>query len=202
MNRSFITSFTLVCITLLLVGCATTKSTPTTSEVAKAESPAVNTAIDTPSVQQPQSSVKSKEDEEYERSVNQMTNTVTKEVFSEDKKEILQIIANLDTIMKNYDYASWITYVDEESRIYWENRKNLHKASTRLPVKGLQLDSLEDYFKFVFIQSRIGREVDEIRYLSDMSVKAVQVKDSQDIVYYYFHKVDGTWKLHLPPLDD
>ena len=80
--------------------------------------------------------------------------------------------------------------------------RNLHKISTRLPIKGIKVESLEDYFKYVFIQSRIGRQIDEIRYISDTSIKAVQVRDQQDIVFYYFHKINGEWKLHLPPLED
>ena len=80
--------------------------------------------------------------------------------------------------------------------------KNLHKAEAKLPVKGLKLNDLEDYFHLVFIQSRVGRQIDEIRYISDSSVKAVQVREDQDVVYYYFHKINGTWKLHLPPLED
>lgn len=186
-----------------MAGCATTKVATDTTTATSTTAKELNTQDSTiPASQKTDAVELTEEDKEYARSTNQMTNTVTKEVFSEDKKEILDIIAKLDSIMKNYDYTSWITYVDEESRVYWENRKNLHKASTRLPVKGLQLNSLEDYFKFVFIQSRIGREVDEIRYISDKSVKAVQVKDDQDIVYYYFQKVDDKWQLHLPPLDD
>jgi dipeptidyl aminopeptidase/acylaminoacyl peptidase len=201
--KRIITSISVVSLLLIMAGCATTKVATDTTTATSTTAKELNTQDSTiPASQKTDAVELTEEDKEYARSTNQMTNTVTKEVFSEDKKEILDIIAKLDSIMKNYDYTSWITYVDEESRVYWENRKNLHKASTRLPVKGLQLNSLEDYFKFVFIQSRIGREVDEIRYISDKSVKAVQVKDDQDIVYYYFQKVDDKWQLHLPPLDD
>src|SRR5574344_1411864 len=201
--KRIITSISVVSLLLIMAGCATTKVATDTTTATSTTAKELNTQDSTiPASQKTDAVELTEEDKEYARSTNQMTNTVTKEVFSEDKKEILDIIAKLDSIMKNYDYTSWITYVAEESRVYWENRKNLHKASTRLPVKGLQLNSLEDYFKFVFIQSRIGREVDEIRYISDKSVKAVQVKDDQDIVYYYFQKVDDKWQLHLPPLDD
>ena len=176
-----------------ITSCATTE---------KATNKTETTTVSKQTTTKPVAEVKTEEDKEYERSINQMEGNVTKEVFNEDKKAILQKIDELDVIMKDYDYAKWITYVDAESLDYWTNRVNLHKASKRLPVKGLQLESLQDYFKFVFVQSRVGRKIDEIRYISGTSVKAVQVREEQDIVYYYFHKQDGDWKLHLPPLED
>ena len=178
----------------MITSCATTKK-------AVEPAPVVETPVVEPQPESPAPAVE-EDDAEYQRSTNQMEGNVTKEVFSEDKKEILQKIAELDAIMKNYDYNSWVTYIDDESISYWQDRRNLKKVSTRLPVKGLTLNSLEDYFKFVFIQSRVGRQIDEIRYISDTNVKAVQVREQQDIVYYYFHKVGGDWKLHLPPLED
>ncbi|MBR6154561.1 MAG: hypothetical protein IKQ43_09025 [Treponema sp.] len=142
--------------------------------------------------------------EEYERSVGKSTTSaVTMQVFEEDKKDILNIISKLDTVMKNRDYKSWLTYLNDESIRYWSNRKNLAKAESRLPVKGLQLSNLEDYFKYVFIPSRSGRRVDEIRYENDKQVKAVQVNGSTDVVYYNFEKnANGVWKLRLPSNSD
>lgn len=191
MRNFFLTFICIFLYSLIIWGCASTKKV----ETEPAPIPQQTAAVET----QPVVDI---DEDEYQRSTKQMEHLVTKEVFNEDKKAILDEIAHLDTIMKNYDYTSWVTYVDQESLVYWENRKNLHKAATRLPVKGLQLDSLEDYFRYVFIQSRVGREIDEIRYSSDVSAKAVQVRDQQDIVYYYFQKINGTWKLHLPPLED
>lgn len=142
------------------------------------------------------------EDEEYERSINNMEGSVTKEDFVEDKKDILARIKKLDDVMTDGDFFTWKTLVEPSSLSYWSLKGNLKKVSSMLPIKGIQLNNLEDYFKFVFIQSRIGRQIDEIRYISDSYVKAVQVTDSQDVVYYYFVKISGVWKLSLPPLND
>lgn len=142
------------------------------------------------------------DDEEYARSINNMEGSVSKEDFLEDKRDILSRIAKLDEIMKQGDFLTWKTFVDQESLSYWSLRGNLRKVSAKLPVKGLQLNTLEDYFKFVFIQSRIGRQIDEIRYVSDTYVKAFQVTDDQDVVYYYFEKINGIWKVNLPALTD
>ncbi len=141
--------------------------------------------------------------DEYERSLGSVSSEITIEEFEEDKSTILAIIKKLETVMKNKDYKTWLTYVDDASVKYWSTKKNLQKAQSRLPVKGLYLNNLQDYFKYVFIPSRNGRRVDEIRYETKETVKVVQVNDDSDTVYYYFKKSsNGAWKLHLPPISD
>lgn len=136
-------------------------------------------------------------DDEYTRSVGAVA--VDRDTFTDDKQKVLAIISELDTIMKNMDYKSWVPYVETESVNYWKLRKNLQKYEKRLPVKGIKLKELQDYFKHVFVPARKGREVSEIRYISDTYIKAVQVReDQEDLIYYYFNKIDGKWKVHLP----
>lgn len=139
----------------------------------------------------------SKEDQEYSRSVTDLGVDISKETFSEDKAEILQIIEKLSAIMKYKDYASWLNYLTQESREFWSNQQNLAIVSQRLPIKNYRLKNLQDYFEKVFIPSRIGRVVDEIRYVSTTKVKAVQYTEEQDIIYYYFEKINDRWYLHL-----
>lgn len=141
-----------------------------------------------------------KTDDEYTRSTSAVS--ISKEVFNEDKSRILNIIKDLDTYMKNMDYRGWISYLDSDSLNYWSKRQNLQKAANRLPKKGLRLNTIEDYFKFVFIPARAGHTVDEIRYETKSLVKAVQVQDNTDVVYYNFHKVNDQWKLVLPKNPD
>lgn len=144
--------------------------------------------------------VKISDDEEYSRSTTNVG--VSKEKFEEDKTQILKIIDELAVVMKNQDYFGWLKYLDENSKDYWSKKQNLQKASNRLPKKGFQLKSLQDYFKYVFIPSRVGRTVDEIRYETETQVKVVQSKNNTDMVYYNFLREDGKWKLRLPPIND
>ena len=178
---------------LFLVSCVSTKEKPAPAPAAAAPAP-VPVAV--PAAPAPV-------DDEYLRSTSQIQNgaTITKDVFQEDKKAILEIISQLDTVMKNIDYSRWLTYIEPDSIAYWRDPKKLRKAAERLPVKGISLDSLQDYFRFVFIPSRAGRVVDEIRYVSDSSVKAVQVNGNTDVIYYNFVKIDGKWMIHLPALE-
>ncbi len=138
-------------------------------------------------------------DEEYLRSTQDVS--VSKEEFSSDKKDILGIIEKLAVIMAEYDYDSWLEYIEPESLQYYSNPVNLRNASKRLPVKGQRLNSLKDYFVFVFVPSRKNHVVDEIRYLSKDSVKVVQTNGSQDIVYYNFTKINEKWMIRIPPLE-
>jgi hypothetical protein len=139
-------------------------------------------------------------EDEYARSIG--TTAVTKDTFADDKTAVLGIISQLDEIMKDLDFKGWKTFIEPDSLEYWQRPDNLKRAQNRLPIKGIQLRSLEDYFKFVFIPSRAGRNVTEIRYISDTAVKAVSVQQEQDIIYYYFKKVNGVWMLQLPPIDN
>ncbi len=158
------------------------------------EEPAPEEVVEEPVVEEPVP------EDEYARSVGNVS--VSRDTFEEDKERVLKIISELDTVMKDFDYKSWLRYVDKETVDYWSRPANLKKAQNRLPVKGLRLNSLEDYFKYVFVPARKGREVTEIRYISDKYIKAIQTGSEQDIVYYYFNKINGFWMVNIPPIDE
>ena len=121
--------------------------------------------------------------------------------ISEDKKAILETIKELDLIMKNKDYNSWLNYVTPQSIDYWKQKPHLQAVSARLPGNKIQLKTLEDYFNWVFRLSRQNARVDEIRYISSKLVKAVQVSGNQDIIYYQFEKQNGRWLISLDTND-
>lgn len=135
---------------------------------------------------------------EYSRSTQEVD--VSRDVFSFDKNSILTVISRLSEVMEEYNYEEWLKYIDPASIKYWSNKYNLAQASKRLPIKGQVLNNLNDYFRFVFVPSRRGRDVDEIRYISLDQIKAVQMRGDQDIVYYNFIKVNGKWMVKLPSL--
>lgn len=144
-----------------------------------------------------QTSVK---DDEFKRSTG--TVQITREEFNADKAAILKIIDELSKIMAVYDYDNWVKYIDKDSLVYWQNPANLKAASKRLPIKGQKLSNLNDYFRMVFVPARKGHDVEEIRYLAIDQVKAVQVTEEQDIVYYNFVKQNGKWMVKIPALSN
>lgn len=138
-----------------------------------------------------------KPDDEFGRSTQGVK--ISREEFNADKNEILQIIGELSAIMADYDFNSWMKYIDPDSLRYWSNPRNLLNASKRLPSK-TRLSNLNDYFRYVFVPSRKGRSAEEIRYISRDSVKAVQPMQDRDIVYYNFVRRNGKWMVNIPEL--
>ena len=155
-------------------------------------------------VQQSQStvddSVKKQKASEYARSTAKVS--VSQETFEADKKHVLNMINDLDVYMETGDYKGWRNCLSEESRNYWSKPQNLRKAAAKLPISGIKLNNMEDYFNYVFIPARKGRKVEEIRYVTETQVKAVQVEEDVDMVFYHFKKVDGKWRLFLPRIKD
>ena len=171
--------FTLLCfITISAFSCKSTEVKNATDEIKTEEALA--------------------EDEEFSRSTQDVL--ITKETFYADKAAILQIISELSDVMAKHDFNAWLTYIEPESIEYWSSPRNLLQASKRLPYKNKRLNTLNDYFDLVFVPSRKGRQIDEIRYISVDSVKAVQMQEEQDIVYYNFIKMNGKWMVKIPPL--
>ena len=138
--------------------------------------------------------------EEYKRSVAETDEEIDYDTFEKDKKEIQKIIEDLIVIMKDGDSEKWKQYVEKSSITYWSDANHLATYSKKLPQKSIRMKTLKDYFKWVFVPSRKGQSIDEIRYISNQSIKAVQVKDDKDVVYYYFKKEGGKWKIYLPTL--
>lgn len=176
-----------------------TKVEPVIETPAVVETPIEKTKEE-PIPETPKNEIDAKK-EEYNRSTCLLHDEkIPEEVFTEDKKAILNIISELSSIMQNKDYMGWIKYLSEDSILYWRNSANLSSISKRLPIKGLRLKTLEDYFRNVFIPSRLNRNVDEIRYISKTKVKAVQMNNNEDIIYYEFEKINGKWLLNLEKL--
>lgn len=146
--------------------------------------------------------VESEEDAEYARSVNgDLAGSISKDEFQEDKKNIMEVIDDLAKIMKTKDYDAWLKYVSPSSKKYWSDPKNLATVASRLPVKGLKITSMKDYFLYVFIPARQNSKVEEIRYISTTVTKAVEPRESEDIIFYLFEKsASGDWLLKLDTL--
>ena len=206
-------------IIFIFVGCTATKSSPEVLEPVEevpvpqevqtpAEEPEIIIPEPEPIVPEPEPDLEpvvqelTPEEQEFLRSTKALNEecTISIDTFTKDKKDVLDTIAELDEIMKKGDYVRWLTYVSKESKDYWMNAKRLKELEGRLPVKGLKLSGLRDYFKYIFIPARAGHTVDEIRYVSDTVVKAVQVKENRDVVYYTFEKIEGKWLLKLDTL--
>ena len=190
MKKGFI--FIMVAATFF-ASCTSPKNT-TTAPSTQNETVIETVAVEQPEEKQPVDSVKS----EYERSIKQMEGTVvTLDEFQRTKKDILQVIAELNKIIKNKDYESWLGYLSPDTKEYWSDPVNLANVATRLPVNGIKIRNLKDYFNYVFIPARQNSRVEEIRYLSKNTVKAVQPMEKEDLIFYTFENNGENWLLVL-----
>lgn len=188
--------------TLLIVVALFVTSCKMTDAVVEDEVVMPTIAADSQPITEPevQLAPKVEVDPEYARSIGSLSGEISYDTFQSDKTDILAIIAQLDTSMRNRDYGKWREYLTPASISYWSSRVNLQVLAARLPDTEVSLRSLGDYFTYMFIPSRIGRSVNEIRYISPTEIKAVQVQNEKDIIYYEFTKIDGVWLVTLPPL--
>lgn len=166
----------------------------------KKEEPKVEPKKEEPAKEEIKAEPKKVESDEYSRSVGNLS--ISKDTFEADKKEIMAMISELSVIMKDKNYTKWLNYIDSETSSYWSKPANLKKAQARMPVKGIQLKTMQDYFKYIFVPARQKSKITEIRYESDIYVKAVEVQDDEDLIYYYFKKINGKWLVHIPAIID
>ncbi|MDR1785778.1 MAG: hypothetical protein LBR23_04855 [Spirochaetaceae bacterium] len=138
---------------------------------------------------------------EYERSVGDLAEAVPLETFVADKNAVMSAIRELEAAMRNGDAALWRVYLSPDSKSYLSDPANMKPITDRLRNK-IRIQSDEEYFKYVFIPSRRGRTIDEIRYISPEEIKAVEVRQNTDIIYYYFENYDGKWLVKLDAMQD
>jgi len=180
------------CICFSIIGCSSNKKKSETLEpdIVIAPTPVIEEkqAVNPEAIQN---------NDEFTRSTVNLKQEISIDTFNTDKLAILKTISELNTIMYQKDFYTWKKYLSKDSLQYWSNPQNLSEVSKKLPIKGYELTSLEDYFNLIFIPARIGREIGEIRYISEDNVKAVQVQGNRDIIYYSFIKINDKWLLNL-----
>jgi len=126
------------------------------------------------------------------------TVTITKQTFKTTKTEIQLIVEDLNKITFSKDYDRWQTYLSEEYRQNFSDPAILEKVSASLPVKGIQLRTLKDYFSYVFVPSRQNMRVDDIQFVSPIRVYVImEIAPKSPAAIYILEKTPGGWKLVL-----
>ena len=200
LTRFFLISF--LFFIMVTVSCKSTESADSQPS-APAQVPAVETKNSGSTEAVQSEKPVTEKNSEYDKAVKRVSGeTITVDTYEADLAAITTIITELDAVMTQRNYDKWCSYVEPSSITYWKNPSHLAKASARLPRKDVKVKNLFDYFNYVFIPSRVGHTVENIRYINSKSVKAVQIKENEtEIVYYNFVKVNGKWMVQLPPLD-
>ena len=179
-----------------VMACGSTPvSTESESVIAAPEQETAAEEVETPKVEEV-------DEEEYVRSTRQISNgdKIPKDQFVKDKAEILKIIKELEVVMANQDYENWLKYISTDSKDFYSNPRKINNKG-KIEV----LNGLEDYFIDLFIPSRAKATINEIRYISSESVKAVEFTKPKKAnerpkitTYYNFVKENGKWCVELP----
>ncbi len=122
---------------------------------------------------------------------------VSEEVYSRTFEEIESFIRNLDRIIREQDFQTWVSHLSEEY-IRTTSDPAYLKAQSEEPVlkqNHVQLASLQDYFYHVVVPSRSQAQLDKIEFLDENHVKAISVVRSTRVVLYLLAREQGSWKI-------
>jgi hypothetical protein len=102
---------------------------------------------------------------------------ITQELHDSTKQEVEAVIRQLNTINRNKDYRSWLTWLDEgyAGEIGNPAFLEIQSQSPRLVQQNTALKSLQDYFLYVFIPARQNARVDDIEFISPHKVRVITV---------------------------
>lgn len=124
------------------------------------------------------------------------TVTITKQTFKITKSEIEFVVDDLNRITYAKDYGRWLTYLSDEYRQNFSDPEVLEKVSKSLPVKGIKIKNLKDYFTYVFVPSRQNMRVDDITFVSPTRVYVImEISKDSPAAIYILEKTKGGWKL-------
>lgn len=143
--------------------------------------------VDEQQTTEPQSS-QDKSTEEY---------TMGEEEYQETKKDLANLVQELNQIIANRNYQEWLDYLTKEYKDYYSDPEVLKEYSEAplLQKYDIKLRSLKDYFNYVVVASRKDVRIDDIKPLSENKVRAYMNVNGEPIVVYTLEKVDSQWKI-------
>jgi hypothetical protein len=126
------------------------------------------------------------------------TVAITKLTFENTKTEMQLVVEELNKITLEKDYTKWLTWLSEEYKQTYSDLAMLDKVSASLPIKGVKLKTLRDYFEYVFVPSRQNMRVDDIQFVSPTRVYVImEITPKSPAAIYILEKTPSGWKLVL-----
>jgi hypothetical protein len=126
--------------------------------------------------------------------------TVTEEVKTATFVDVRALIDSLNRIIRAQDYDAWLSNLTEDYIAYYSDPGILAKYS-EYPIikqKGIQLQSLKDYFLYVVFPSRQNDKVDDIEFVGENLIKAIIVSPKGDRnILYMLEKHGDAWKIGI-----
>lgn len=160
-------------------------------------SPTAKTEQHTADTEPPAEQAESDPAEEAEDSVADEAYEMGEEEYQETKKDLSELVEELNQIIANRNYQEWLTYLTDEYKDYYSNPEVLQEYSDAplLRKYDIKLRSLKDYFNYVVVASRRDVHIDDIKALSENKVRAYMIVNNEPIVVYTLEKVDDQWKI-------
>lgn len=122
--------------------------------------------------------------------------TITKETFKNTKTELETVVNDLNRVTFSRDYSRWLTFLSEDYLKTFSDPAVLAEVSANLPIKGVQLKSIKDYFNYVFVPSRQNMRVDDIQFVSPTRVYVImEISPNNPAAIYIIEKFGEQWKL-------
>ena len=122
---------------------------------------------------------------------------VTEEVYSKTFDEIEVFIRNLNKIIRNEDYDTWLSYLSEDYIERTGDPEYLKQQSEQplLKKSNVHLSSLRDYFTYVVVPSRTQAQLDEIEFIDESQVRAFAMIRNTKALLYFLVRENGDWKI-------
>lgn len=122
---------------------------------------------------------------------------VSDELYWRTFEEIKAIVSELDAIIREKRYDAWLSHLSREYISRTGSREFLEQASrsARLASRKVVLGSLEDYFVYVVVQSRLQATLDDIQFVNETNVKALTQVGGETYILYWLTREDGAWKI-------
>lgn len=123
---------------------------------------------------------------------------ITKKTFESTKTAIELVVDNLNKITITRDYQKWLPYLSKEYKDFYSSPVVLNDISENLPIKGIKLKNLKDYFNYVFVPSRQNMRVDDIKFVSPTRVYVImEIAPGSPAAIYILEKTTEGWNLVL-----
>lgn len=186
-------------VSLLVLGCASAPETNSHAAQSSSTTESEQKTVDTePAVESADSDTeKPSSAPEPEHTADTETYEMGEEEYQETKKDLSNLVEQLNQIIASRNYQRWLTYLTSEYKEYYSDNEVLRKYSEAPLLKkyDIKLRSLKDYFNYVVVASRKDVHIDDIKALSENKVRAYMIVNNKPIVVYTLEKVDGQWKI-------
>ena len=137
------------------------------------------------------------EKEEEKAGVEGGSYVMDEEEYEETKKDLSELVSELNDIIAARNYSRWLKYLTKEYKEYYSDPEVLREFSDAPVLKkyDIKLRTLKDYFNYVVVASRKNVQVDEIQAIGPEKVKAYMYVDGEPVVVYTLEKVGDEWKI-------